>query len=78
MEGGLLCWELYIYVRHVNKGFGNGACLSLSPSLPLSLSPYRGSMSGTWWEGSYTEDSERHVSEGNRNRALEHFFYKAP
>jgi len=39
MEGGLLCWELYIYVRHVNKGFGNGACLSLSlpPSLSLSL-----------------------------------------
>jgi len=34
------------------------------------LSPSRGSMRGTWREGSYTEDSEKKVAEGFRNRAF--------
>jgi hypothetical protein len=31
---------------------------------------YRGPMRGTWREGSYTEDSERHVIEGSGNGAF--------
>jgi len=54
------------YLRHVNRGFGNGVSLSLS----LSLSPYRGSVRATWWEGSYTEDSERYVMKDIGNRAF--------
>ena len=42
-------------VRHVQEGFGNGACL------------YRGSVRGTWRKGSCTEDSERRVIEGSGN-----------
>jgi hypothetical protein len=33
-------------------------------------SPYRGYVRGTWREGSYTEDSERHVTERSGNEAL--------
>ena len=33
---------------------------------------YRGSVRGTWREGSHTEDSERHVIEGS---GKEHFFF---
>jgi hypothetical protein len=35
----------------------------------LSLS-HIGSVRGTWREGSYTEDSERHVIEGSGNAAI--------
>jgi hypothetical protein len=34
------------------------------------LSPFRGSVRGTWREGSYTEGSERHVMEGSGNGAF--------
>jgi hypothetical protein len=34
------------------------------------LSVYTDSMRGTWREGSHTEDSVRHVSEGSENRAF--------
>jgi len=34
------------------------------------LYPYRGSVRGTWREGSYTEDSVRHVMEGAGNGAF--------
>jgi len=34
------------------------------------LSPYRSSIRGTWREGSYAEDSWRHVMEGSGNTAL--------
>jgi hypothetical protein len=33
-------------------------------------SPYRGYVRGNWREGSYTEDSERHVIKGTGNGAL--------
>jgi hypothetical protein len=46
--------------RQVKEGFQNGA----SPSL------FRGSNSETLREGSYTEDSERHATEGSGNEAL--------
>jgi len=39
------------------------------------FSPHRGSVRGTWREGSYTEDSVRHVREGTGNGA---FLYRAP
>jgi hypothetical protein len=39
------------------------------------LSFYRGSMKGTWREGSYIEDSERHISEGSGNEAFS--FYRS-
>jgi len=39
-------------------------------SFSLSISPYRSSVRGTWWEGSYTEDSERPVMEGTRKRVF--------
>jgi hypothetical protein len=32
--------------------------------------PYRGSVRGTWREGSYTEDSERHVLEAYGKEAF--------
>jgi len=35
-----------------------------------SVSLYGSSLRGTWKEGSYTEDYERHVMEGSRNRAF--------
>jgi hypothetical protein len=35
-----------------------------------SLSPYRGSVRGTWREGSYTEESTRHLIEGSVNGAF--------
>jgi hypothetical protein len=34
------------------------------------LSPYTGSVWGTWREGSYTEGSERHVMESSENGAF--------
>jgi len=34
------------------------------------LSPLRGSVRGTWAEGSYTEGSKRHVMEGSGNGAF--------
>jgi hypothetical protein len=34
------------------------------------LSLYRGSMRGTWREGTCTEDSKRYVIEGSGNRAF--------
>ena len=34
------------------------------------LSFYRDSVNGTWREGAYTEDSERHVIEGSVNGAF--------
>jgi hypothetical protein len=34
------------------------------------LSLYRGSMRGTWREGSHTEDSKTHVIEGSRKGAF--------
>jgi hypothetical protein len=34
------------------------------------LSSYSGSVKGTWREGSFTEDSERHVLEGSGKGAL--------
>jgi hypothetical protein len=34
------------------------------------LSPYRASVRGTWREGSYAEDSVRHVMEGAGNGAF--------
>jgi len=34
------------------------------------LSPYRGSVRGTWREGFYTEDPLRHVMEGAGNGAF--------
>jgi hypothetical protein len=34
------------------------------------LSPYRGSVRGTWREGSGTEDSERHELEGSGKGAF--------
>jgi len=33
-------------------------------------SPYRGYVRGTWREGYYTEDSERHVMERSGNEAF--------
>jgi hypothetical protein len=35
-----------------------------------SVSPYAGSVRGSWWEGSYAEDSESHVMEGCGNSAF--------
>jgi hypothetical protein len=35
-----------------------------------NLSLCRGSVRGTWREGSYTEDSERQVMEGSGSRAF--------
>jgi hypothetical protein len=32
-----------------------------------SLAPYIGCMRGSWSEGSYAEDFERHAKEGDRN-----------
>ena len=58
MEGGLLCWEL----SKLRK-----TCQSRLWKWSLSLSPYRGSVRGAWWEGSCTEDSERPVMEGTGN-----------
>jgi hypothetical protein len=40
------------------------------------LSLYRGFVKGTWREGFYTEDSERHVIEGSGNGAL--LFIRVP
>jgi len=34
------------------------------------LSPYRSSMMGTWREGSYTENSRKHLIEGSENGAF--------
>jgi hypothetical protein len=34
------------------------------------LSPYRGSVRGTWREDSYTEDFERHVMDGSGKGAF--------
>jgi len=31
---------------------------------------YRGSVRGTWREGSYTEDSDRQITEGSGNTAF--------
>jgi len=33
-------------------------------------SPYTGYVRGTWREGSYTKDSERHLMEGTGNEAF--------
>jgi hypothetical protein len=34
------------------------------------LSLYSGSVRGTWWEGSHTEDSKRHVIKGSGKGAF--------
>jgi len=34
------------------------------------LSPYKGSVKGTWREGTETEDSDRYVMEGSGNGAF--------
>ena len=39
------------------------------------LSLYKGSTMGTWREGYYTEDSDRHVMNGLETQ---HFFYWTP
>jgi hypothetical protein len=45
--------------RHVKEDFGNE-----------HLYLYKGSVRGTWREGSHTEDSERYVSEVSANGAF--------
>jgi len=52
------------FERQMKEGSGNGASLSLSLSLNES------SVRGTWREGSYTEDSERHVIESSEKGAF--------
>jgi len=63
VDGGLLYWE-----SGKLRKTCQGRPWKLSISLPLSL--YTGSVRETWREGSYTEDSERHVIEGSGNGAF--------
>jgi hypothetical protein len=57
LEGGFFTGDSE---RHVREGFGRG-----------HLSLYRGSMRGTWREGSHTEDfKRRHVIEGSGKGAF--------
>ena len=63
-RGGSFTGNSESYVRHVKK------------ALEMShLTLYTGSMRRTQRDGSYTEDSDRHVIEGSGNK---HFIYMAP